>query len=216
MREASIIKKRRYIEATYQVILKEGVKGIKIRTLAEMIGCNSAVLYKYFDNVDHLITLASIRFLKNYMKIFQEMNEMKNRNPIRFSEKMWKVLIEESFKYPDIYYILFFGEHSAQMGESIYEYFQLFNEEIFEMDGYTVSILYNGNLEERELILLRTAAHKKMISLDDAEILSKVETMIYQGYLLKCIHGKMPVEKASEECYQLILSVMDKYVSRLK
>lgn len=106
MREASIIKKRRYIEATYQVILKEGVKGIKIRTLAEMIGCNSAVLYKYFDNVDHLITLASIRFLKNYMKIFQEMNEMKNRNPIRFSEKMWKVLIEESFKYPDIYYIL--------------------------------------------------------------------------------------------------------------
>lgn len=84
------------------------------------------------------------------------------------------------------------------------------------MDGYTVSILYNGNLEERELILLRTAAHKKMISLDDAEILSKVETMIYQGYLLKCIHEKMPAEKASEECYQLILSVMDKYVSRPK
>lgn len=214
MREASIIKKRQFIEATYQVILKEGVKGIKIRTLANMIGCTSAVLYKYFDNLDHLITLASIRFLKDYMKIFQEMNEVKNKNPIKFSENMWKIFIDESFKHPDIYNILFFGEYSSQLGDTIYEYFQLFSEEMFEMDGYTVSILFNGNLEDRELILLRTAANKKMISLDDAKILSTLETMIYQGYLLRCINGKMEADEAAEKCHYMIESVMYKYAGK--
>lgn len=212
----SLNKKRQYIEATYNIIRKDGIGQIRIRKLAQMIGCTSAVLYRHFENVEHLITLASIRFLKEYMEAFQQAAQVRKTNPIQYSQDMWKLFTEESFKYPEIYEYLFFGKYTDQLGDIIYEYFQLFPEELIEMDGYSVSILMEGDLETRELILLRTAANKGMITLDEAKLLSRVEMMIYQGYLYRCRNCQDEQQKAksAKECYATIHEIVCKYAGK--
>ena len=213
----SVEKKRQYIEATYHIIQKQGILQIRIRKLVLMIGRTSVVLYRHFENVDHLITLASIRFLKGYMKAFQQTIDSRSRNPIQHSQDLWKLFTQESFKYPEIYEFLFFGKYTEQLGDFIYEYFQIFPEELIEMDGYTVSILLEGDLETRELILLRTAANKGMITLDEAKLISRVEMMIYQGYLYKCRNldaEEVEKRKIAQECYETIHAIVCKYAGK--
>ncbi|HIS64140.1 MAG TPA: helix-turn-helix transcriptional regulator, partial [Candidatus Avoscillospira avistercoris] len=61
------LRKIRYIEITSEILQQEGIESVTIRKVAERAGCTSAVLYKHFENKEHLIMLASVRFLEPYI-----------------------------------------------------------------------------------------------------------------------------------------------------
>ncbi|MDO5409864.1 MAG: TetR/AcrR family transcriptional regulator [Lachnospiraceae bacterium] len=208
-------KKRAYVQAVYRIISEEGFEGVKIRRIAKDVGCTSAVLYKHFDNLDHLITLAAIKFLGGYIRRYQECVRRRNDNAIEYNLMMWKIFIDESFKNVPIYEKLFFGPYTDQLSDAFYEYYQLFPGEIYELDGYTTSILLNGDLEERELIILRLAANKGLITLEAAKLLSCVNVMIYHGFLKKYENSYQEegvAEKAARECYHAISEITRKYL----
>ncbi|OQY42980.1 MAG: hypothetical protein B6227_00235 [Fusobacteriia bacterium 4572_74] len=46
------------------IIKEEGVEKVSIRKIAKITGYNSVTLYTYFKNLDYLILLSSIKFLK--------------------------------------------------------------------------------------------------------------------------------------------------------
>lgn len=52
------IKKKRvmmyFIEATQELILKEGLENLSIKKIAEKAGYNSATIYNYFENLEVL------------------------------------------------------------------------------------------------------------------------------------------------------------------
>ncbi len=82
------------------------------------------------------------------------------------------------------------------------------------MDGYTASIMLNGNLEERDFILLRTAATQNFIKFDDAKTLSIVFSMVYHGYLLKYkpyYKDSTVMKRAGNECFDTIKAIMMKF-----
>ena len=58
--------KRDYIEATYEILRESGMEGFTIRSVAERVGCSSAALYKHFTDANHLLSLASVRYLRKY------------------------------------------------------------------------------------------------------------------------------------------------------
>lgn len=77
MEEMNIKKKRvmmYFIEATQELILKEGLENLSIKKIAEKAGYNSATIYNYFENLEVLILYASINYLKDYL------NDLKNNN----------------------------------------------------------------------------------------------------------------------------------------
>ena len=89
------------------------------------------------------------------------------------------------------------------------------DEEIF--DGYTTSILFNDDLEQRDLVLLRRAAAAGEISMRDTEALSKLETYLFHGVLLKYKdedHQPGTAEKAYGEFYEVLHNLADKYRQR--
>ena len=50
---------RRFIEETYRIISTEGREALSIRRLARDMRCNSANIYRYFKDLDELVTYAS-------------------------------------------------------------------------------------------------------------------------------------------------------------
>ncbi len=46
-----------FIDATNEIIENEGIESVTIRKVANLAGYNSATIYNYFENLDHLIFL---------------------------------------------------------------------------------------------------------------------------------------------------------------
>ena len=59
--------KRKYIEAAYRLLERDGLEGVSIRKVADEIGCSSAALYRHFPDVNRLTAVASARFLRPYL-----------------------------------------------------------------------------------------------------------------------------------------------------
>ena len=78
----NIRRKQKFIKVTSEILQEEGREGVNIRRVASEAGCTSAVLYKHFDNLEHLIMLASIQFLEPYMRIMNEMSADTSLDPI--------------------------------------------------------------------------------------------------------------------------------------
>ena len=58
--------KQRLIESTRKRIKAEGLSGVTIRSIAQDASLNSAVLYKYFENLDELLLFACVDTLRDY------------------------------------------------------------------------------------------------------------------------------------------------------
>lgn len=52
-------KKTMLMEKSYECLSEKGLSGVGIRTLGEHCGCNPAVFYSYFNNLDDLIVQAT-------------------------------------------------------------------------------------------------------------------------------------------------------------
>lgn len=213
----SLEKKRLFVETTYNILNEEGPEGIKIRRLAKELGCTSTVIYRYFDNLDHLIALASIRFLDEYITDFRNLVSDPEilTDPYGLNLRMWDCLGYHAFKNIPIYENLFFGQYQHSLGEVIFEYYQLFlDDSKQDFDGYSVSILFNDDLFQRDYVLLRRAASMGTITIQEAESLSQMETYIFHGILLKYKPDyKLPdtPAKATAEFHKLLYELADKY-----
>ena len=124
----SLDKKRQFVNVTYNILSKEGISEIKIRRLAQEMHCTSTVIYRYFDNLDHLIALASIRYLNDYLVDFSNLinDPLILTDPYTLNIKMWRCLAEHAYANMEIYEQIFFGNYSSHLAEVIFEYYQLF------------------------------------------------------------------------------------------
>ena len=52
--------KRKYIEAAYELLERDGVQGVSIRKVAEEVGCSSAALYRHFPDIEKLVAVSSL------------------------------------------------------------------------------------------------------------------------------------------------------------
>ncbi|MGN0204222.1 MAG: TetR family transcriptional regulator [Coprococcus sp.] len=208
-------RKRKYVEATAEIIAREGTGGINIRRVAEAAGCTSAVLYKHFENKDHLVILGSIRFLEPYIIQFMEISKRKDLNSIQMDLLFWKAYIYEAFRNKAIYEMLFFGKYKNMLEEYIFEYYQMFPDFLGQVDGYMVSVIFNSNLVERDLIRLRRAANEGLITMEDATTLSRLCTPVFHGMLIQYPDtglSENDLVYAAEDCYQLIHSLFVSFV----
>ena len=66
------LKKKRmltyFIKAAQDIMNKEGIAGVTLRKVADGAGYNNATLYNYFEDLDHVILFASLKYLSLYNK----------------------------------------------------------------------------------------------------------------------------------------------------
>lgn len=211
----NIDRKKKYIQVASRILEQEGPEGINIRRIAKESGCTSAVLYKHFENLDHLLVLASVKFLAPYISDFIEISKRKDLTSIQKDLLLWKKFIMEAFNNRTYYLQMFYGSNKDILEECLYEYYSLFPDEEKGFDGFGASIIFSSNLLEREFIRLRRAAHENLITIENAKLLSRLSVAVFDGIFLRSeeyTDSKGGYKLEAEECYQLIRELFCRFV----
>lgn len=211
-------RKIKYITITSKILEEEGIDGVSIRRVAKEAGCTSAVLYKHFESRDHLIMLASVKFLEPYILEFRKQTRRKDITSIQMDLILWKLFIHEAFAKKPYYELMFYSPKRDMLEDCVYEYYQLFPEQQKDFDGFSASIIFSNNLSEREFIRLRRAANAGLIMLDNASLLSRLTTAVFHGLFMQYPYSEMKDNKAAldmavNDCYQLIYELFRKFVN---
>lgn len=190
--------KRLFIDAAMKIIEEEGVEGVSIRKVATLTGYNSATLYSYFQNLDHLILLACIKFLKEYVDGLDEHISVAKDELEKFT-LIWDFFCECSFKHPEIYQATFFSklDFNRKDFENFYEikeFYEIYPEEINETFPKLYKMILKLDIYERNKILLIDLSRKGYISPSHINTINDMQVLIYKGLLEEATKSSDPWE----------------------
>ena len=177
-------KKSELIEVTYELLKVYSPEDITIRMIGSAAGCTSTTIYRHFENLDHLITVASVRLLESYII---EVGGILNAesSPLDALRAMWQSFSVQAFKNVETFEMLFFGRLQKYLNDAIVEYYQMFPSKWWSINGIFTTVFFSNSVEERNLIIVRRAAADGYLSVKDAALLSDLQVSMFHGELLK-------------------------------
>lgn len=205
------LKKKRmltyFIKAAQDIMNKEGIAGVTLRKVADGAGYNNATLYNYFEDLDHVILFASLKYLSLYNKKV----EKALKGCISARERffiMWDVFCEISFQYPDAFYQIFFNKHSSSLESICNRYYELFPEELPETSDTLYPIFSNYQLSTRNLMPLKELLEEENRSLEQIDTISELIVSAYHHLL----HTQKIQKKQSPEDLKYYTEKMHHYI----
>jgi len=172
-----------FIEAAQHIIDKEGFDNVTIRNISEEAGYNSATLYNYYEDLEHLLQFACVKYLVEYQKkLIDKIKDLESPKDIYFAT--WSLFASECYNHPKVFYQLFFSKHKNKIYKTFYRYLELFEvtyEQIPPQDVYSFITL--PDLVERHTILLRALADNGIIQDSNLDIKADMLTRIFESML---------------------------------
>lgn len=140
---------------------------------------NTANIYYHFKNFDHLLGLASIYFLQDYViDVSQKIKNAKNHLEEYFI--MWERFIYYSFKNPAIYSKIFFSKKNSSQN-LIEEFYTIFPEYKLQLNNDFLEIFLKEDIYERNLVMLVKIFQEKNIQL--AKTINDIHLLLFKGLL---------------------------------
>lgn len=184
------IQKRRmmgyFISAALRIIEEEGLEAVTVRKVADYAGYNSATLYNYFDNLNHLLFFSSMNYLKDYVIALPKYLEG-SKDPIDKYLRIWRCFCDYSFINPRIYQSIFFNNHNYSIKDAVKQYYSIFPEELSDQPEFLIKMLMEGDIYYRNIQLLRSIEDDGFISTDNIDKINEMTLLIYQGMLFDII-----------------------------
>ncbi len=197
-----------FIEAAHKLLMDEGIEKITARKVADLAGYNSATLYNYFSNLDHLICYASMTYLKAY---YAELDEFvaKAEVPREVFMKTWELFSKHSFENPKIFKLIFFSPYKDELKQMIETYFDIFPENFGEHRVDLIPMLREGDLKKRNMAIMSRKLGSE-IPEDQLEIINELLINLYRASLDAVISGEFDtVDDAVRYTMKLIDFTLD-------
>jgi len=170
-----------FIDASIQIIEKDGFENVTIRKVAELAGYNSATLYNYFENLDHLLFYSSMKYLRDYLLKLQNLDMPENQLDRFFL--IWRSFAEEAFAHPLYFYQIFYKEYDMSFNDAVQQYYAIYPEELENLSEDLLPMLTETNLYKRDLEVLSACVEAGFIKEVDLEPMNDMIIMIFQGFL---------------------------------
>jgi AcrR family transcriptional regulator len=215
LKELKAIRIRKYfIEATEQIIREEGVSGVTIRKVSKLAGYNSATTYNYFDSLEHLITFASLKFMKPYTNALA-LNVNNEMNSLERYIRVFNIFAHYTFSSPEIFYNLFYGKYGYDLADIIKEYYEIYPEELSGNSGDVLDMLFSGNIFERERHITQRIYLDGFIGKEDADRLVDISICCHEFLLHQMCQekGKYTIERQCQK-YETCLCYLLKKMKR--
>lgn len=206
-------KKTELISQTYELLKTTSPNDIKIRAIASACDCTSTVIYRHFEDLDHLIRFAAVRFLENYVIDIQKI-VTGNSDPLELLMKMWQTFAQYAFENVEVFELFFWGRFKERLGDTIFEYYQFFPEEWKNLDGLFTSVFFNNDLKERNYIVLHRATVAGYFDHKTDRMLSDIACDLFHGLLLdykECFREPGKAAEGAAYYMQMLESLVSKY-----
>lgn len=175
-----------FIEATQKLIQTEGVDGLSIRKIANEAGYNSATLYNYFHDLEHLTLFGSVCYLRDYVEALSHSLTAEMSSLDRF-RTIYRCFNDIAFRNPDIFHNMFFGRHSEALGDVLHTYYyELFPDELSGISESMRLMMVSGNMRERDQVTMEKMIRDGFVSPEKADatlglIIATHQTFIYEA-----------------------------------
>ncbi|MCQ1529305.1 TetR/AcrR family transcriptional regulator [Lutispora saccharofermentans] len=178
-----------FIDAAKQIIDERGIEALSAREVADIAGYNSATLYNYFDDLEHLTFYASLRYLREYIYDLKCYTKSAH-TPVERYFKVWECFCHHAYNMPKIFNGIFFGKHSLKLNNAIKDYYSIFPEELEDMEEDIKPMLLGQNIYERNLTLLQPCIKKGYVKAENAEDINEMIILLHQGMLTRLVMGQ--------------------------
>lgn len=175
-----------FIEATQKLIHSDGVDGLSIRKIANEAGYNSATLYNYFQDLEHLTLFGSVPYLQDYVVALSNSLTPEMSSIDRY-RTIYRHFNDIAFRHPDIFHNMFFGRHSDSLGEVLQIYFyELFPHQLDGLSEPVRRMMVYGSMKERDSVTMQAMVDEGYIAAEKAEnaldlIIAIHQTFIYEA-----------------------------------
>ena len=177
-----------FVDAAHQIIEEEGIENVTIRKTADLAGYNSATLYNYFNNLDHLILFASMKYLKEYVELLPSyLKESDNKLEQYFS--IWECFCTCAFKYPKIYYLIFFSDLNEKINNYLEEYYTIFPNELLNSSSDIGKMLLEKSIDKRNLFLLEDCVNSGLLRNGNLSLINSITILTFQSTLTNLINS---------------------------
>lgn len=119
---------RYFIDATTEIIESSSLESLSIRKVGDIAGYNSATIYNYFDNLEHLVYYSYFKNIKNLIFYLDYCNE-EDYSSERGIRERWIALCRLSFEFPNIIYTLLFSTYSNYYERILHDYIEIYSDE---------------------------------------------------------------------------------------
>lgn len=172
-----------FIEAAQNIIDKDGFDNVTIRKISKEAGYNSATIYNYYEDLEHLLQFACVEYLVEYQKkLLRKIKDMKSPKEIYF--ETWTLFASECFDHPKVFYQLFFSKHKNKIYKTFYRYLELFEVTYEDIPPQKVfSFITLPDLVKRHTILLEALAAGGFIENENLETKADMLTRIFESLL---------------------------------
>ena len=207
-------KKKELIIQTFHLLKTSSPDQVSIRGIAAASGCTSATIYRHFDDLEHLVTLACVRCMEDFIieatTLIQEVTDA-----LEIRNQMWKLFATYAFKNVDIFEHLFWGPANSKLGDYIFEYYQLFPDKWINLNALFTTVFFNSNLEERNRIVTRQLASNGYIHFDEINLFSDTECYIFHGLLME-YKDKYRIPGKAQEGVDKFMSILDSLIAHYR
>ena len=179
-----------FIETTIQIIKEEGIENVTIRNVAKKASYNSATLYHYFQNLDHLLCFVALNFFREYYEnLIYYISDVEDPY-IRFIW-IWDFFCDCTLKHPLIFYKFFFTS-SQDTKKIISQYYSIFPQQFIKNhDNILQSMLLGGKLPNRNAIILKPLCDLGYLEDTDLPIVNNLIVLSYKDALTqKILNGE--------------------------
>jgi len=148
------------IKGAMETIHESGVQSVSARSLGSRVGMNSALIYRYFKDIDEVILFACVHALQEYTKeMVLSSKDMDPDNDESYDEDIymlsWKIFCKHAFSNPEEFNILFFSRHSSNLPDVLKEYMDLFPpDRDTSSDVFLEAMFRATSLQDRNFMLL--------------------------------------------------------------
>lgn len=201
--------KRKYIECAERIIRNEGIEALTIRRLGKEMKFNSATLYTYFQDLDELLLYVTFKFRKE--QLLRDSREILPSMDSREQYlKMYEIYCDYSFRYPEIYYNMYFGRASYKLDAVLHEYYRLFPEEFVSQTQLIKDIITHGNVYQGEILALEHLAEEGFIKKENIGMVANIVVRVHASYMRDlCIFPGRNTPEYRQEFMDCVKHILD-------
>lgn len=181
-----------FLKATQDIIKEKGIDGVTIRGVAKLAGYNSATLYNYFQNLNHLIALALSPHIGHYIEIILA-GLPKEADAFKLYQLNWHTFASISFDYPKEYYYLFFANPDMDLSKVYEEYFHAHPKAYEKLPAPFQDMCRARTQYSRDEAFLKKAFPR--LDKKTLERISRMNILIHKAMLFDMAKGTQEVDK---------------------
>lgn len=200
-----------FIDAADKLMDEGGIQGISLRKVAKKAGYNSATLYNYFENLDHLIFYAAMRNIKDYAMALESYVEEDDNAMYRFL-RVWECFCDFAYDKPEIYNAIFFPKLDKHVEHYVREYYNFFPEEMGSCNSTISTMLLKRDISDRAMTLVDDCVEEGYICPNDAEKLNDMTLLIFEGFLKRILNNKISYNNARNNTMEYFKFIIEGFL----